>query len=124
MKYLLDTHVILWWFDDPEKLSREAREVISLGDRDVYVSSVSVWEIVIKRSLGKLHVPEKIFDLIEEKFYELPVTSKHARSLDKIPHSHSDPFDRLLIAQAISENFMLITRDKNLNKYDIPIIRA
>jgi PIN domain nuclease of toxin-antitoxin system len=124
MTYLLDTHVLLWWFDNPKLLSREARDVISDAQTLVHVSSVSAWEIVIKKSLGKLKVSDRIFFLIEENFTELPVTIAHAQELAALPPHHADPFDRLLIAQARYEEATLITRDKQFEKYGIPLINA
>ena len=125
MIYLLDTHVLLWWFDNPEKLSSEARAVIRNGRSLVFVSSVSAWEIVIKKSLGKLAVSDRIFSLIkEERFTELPVTIAHTQTLEKLPLHHSDPFDRLLIAQAISEKATLISRDMIFKKYSPSLIIA
>jgi len=125
MTYLLDTHVLLCWFDNPKRLSHEARDVISDARALVYFSSVSAWEIVIKKSLGKLKVSNRLFSLIEEEsFTELPVTIAHAQELETLPLHHADPFDRLLIAQARYEKVSLITRDKQFEKYGIPLIRA
>ena len=104
MTYILDTHILLWWFTDPSKLSPKAQMIIEDRNKLVFVSSVSTWEIIIKKSLGKLEVPSKIFSLIEkESFQELPVTISHTKELEKLPRHHNDPFDRLLIAQAIKE---------------------
>lgn len=115
----------LWWFNDPKQLSSQAREIISDIENIVLVSSVSTWEIVIKKSLGKLQVPDVIFELIDkENFLELPITIAHTKILSKLPRHHEDPFDRLLIAQAILGKAALITRDKVIEKYPITVIRA
>lgn len=125
MKYLIDTHILLWWFQNPSLLSNRAREIISNPNNVVMVSSVSTWEIVIKKSLGKLKAPDKIFDLIiKENFLELPVTINHTRHLQKLKKHHNDPFDHLLIAQAKTENLTLLTRDRKIQKYNLNIIEA
>lgn len=125
MEYLLDTHALLWWFSNTYLLSEESRNIIHDTRNLIFVSSVSTWEIVIKRSLGKLKVPNRVFELIqEEHFYELPISIAHTRALAKLPPYHHDPFDRLLIAQAIAESFTLITRDKVMEKYPLPIVKA
>lgn len=125
MTYLLDTHTLLWWFDNPQRLSSDARTLIGTAASAVFVSSVSTWEIVIKKSLGKLRVPDQIFSLIlEEHFIELPVTIAHTKELEKLPAYHADPFDRLLIAQAKHEKMTLVSRDELFAQYGIPLIRA
>jgi PIN domain nuclease of toxin-antitoxin system len=120
MNFLMDTHATLWWFDDPNILSGEARKIISNKNNSVYVSAVSVWEIVIKRSLGKLEIPDEIFNLIDSEFLEMAVLSIHARKVADLPDYHNDPFDRLLIAQV--ENSIILTRDKMFKRYEIPTI--
>lgn len=125
MEYLLDTHALLWWFSNPRLLSEESRNIIHDTRNLIFVSSVSTWEIVIKRSLGKLKVPNRIFELIqEEHFYELSISIAHTKALATLPDHHHDPFDRLLIAQAITEDFTLITRDKVMKKYALSIVEA
>lgn len=125
MTYILDTHVLLWWLDDPKLLSKETQNILHDISNIIYVSSVSTWEIVIKQSLGKLKVPRQIFDVIDkESFFELPISIKHTKCLSTLPDYHRDPFDRLLIAQAIIEKSTLITSDKMIAKYSIPIIKA
>lgn len=122
---LLDTHVLLLWFDNPHRLSSEARTLIGTAANAIFVSSVSTWEIIIKKSLGKLRIPDHIFTLItEEHFIELPVTIAHTRALEKLPAHHADPFDRLLIGQAKHEHMTMITRDAVFAQYGIPLIRA
>ena len=125
MLYLLDTHTLLWWFADPSRLLAKTREVIAEPTNAVMISSVSTWEIVIKKALGKLEVSSKIFDLInEESFSELPVTIAHTRQLAALPSLHQDPFDRLLIAQAVNEKATIITRDKVFEKYPVLLLKA
>jgi len=124
--YLLDTHVLLWWLDDPALLSQGARSAIVEPDNRVIVSIASVWEIAIKTTLGKLEVPEDLAEMIEDSGFELlSITYSHAWAVKELPlEHHKDPFDRLLVAQAKVEGLTLITRDENLKQYGIPIIEA
>lgn len=125
MTYLLDTHVLIWWFLEPKYLNKNTQSIISNIKNTIYVSSASTWEMIIKISLGKLKVSPKIFNLIkEEHFLELPISISHTLELSKLPKYHNDPFDRLLIAQAKLENCTLITKDQNIKKYDISWIDA
>jgi len=125
MSYILDTHVLLWWLDDPKLLSLEAQKIIHDSTNLVYISSVSTWEIVIKQSLGKLEVPKNIFAVIKKaNFFELPISIEHTKCLSTLQDYHKDPFDRLLIAQAIVEKSTLITSDKMIAKYPIPTVHA
>lgn len=118
MRLLLDTHIFLWWVKGDKKLSKTAKEKIQEAE-EVYISSASVWEIAIKTRLGKISGDVDV--LIEEiqgsYFRELPVTSRHAAATLKIPDVHRDPFDRILIAQAISEPLVFLTSDSTLTKY-------
>jgi len=118
MRILLDTHIYLWCLKDDRKLSHTARSLISQAT-EVYVSSVSIWEASIKARLGKLDV--NINELVEaitlSGFLELPLTAKHTIKLDQLPDLHRDPFDRILIAQAISEPLKFVTCDAKLKAY-------
>lgn len=125
MKVLLDTQVLLWWFVDSSVLCSASRELITDMRNTVYVSAVSLWEIAIKRSLGKLDVPDGLPDLLErECFMELSVQSRHAWHIHTLPHHHRDPFDRLLIAQAKLEHLPIMTRDAMFSRYDIDLLEA
>jgi PIN domain nuclease of toxin-antitoxin system len=123
MRILLDTHIFCWSFYEPERLSRKAFKVIR-GAAEVFVSSASIWEIAIKVRLGKMNAdPKEIFDQIEANdFHELPVLAKHALLVAGLPMHHSDPFDRLLIAQAMSEPLWLVTADAQLRQYSDLVI--
>lgn len=118
MRLLLDTHIFLWCVKGDKKLLKPAKEKIKEAD-EVYVSSASIWEIAIKMRLGK--ISGNLDALIEEiqgsHFLELPVTARHAAATLKMPDIHRDPFDRILIAQAISEPLMFLTADATLQKY-------
>lgn len=118
MQVLLDTHLFIWWLKDDSQLSKRARKIITNAD-SVYVSSVSIWEAGIKIQLRKLEA--NIKDLIEsiesEGFLELPLRAKQIAALKELPPLHRDPFDRMLVAQAISEPLRFLTSDEILKNY-------
>lgn len=118
MKLLLDTHVFLWFLADSPKLTKKARAKILAAD-DVFVSAASIWEATIKSALGKLDaVPEDLVEGIEASgFLELPVRARHAARVNRLSREHRDPFDRLLLAQAIDEPLRLLTADDALVPY-------
>lgn len=118
MKLLLDTHVVLWWLDDPSQVSAAARAEISDPRNVVLVSAVTAWEIAIKRRLGKLSAPDDFEHAIASAgFGELAVTVAHALLTEMLPDHHRDPFDRLLVAQARHEGCALISRDPLIRQY-------
>jgi PIN domain nuclease of toxin-antitoxin system len=118
MRLLLDTHVFLWCVNNDRRLTKAARALLA-GATEIYVSSASVWEAAIKAKLGKLEadVDALVSAIADSGFLELPVTAKHAAAVGKLPDVHSDPFDRLLIAQALSEPLRFLTADKLLCRY-------
>ena len=123
MTLLLDTHVLLWWLDDPHLHSPSARQAIGDGTNTVIVSAVVIWEIAIKRALGKLDAPDDLqAALTANRFVPLPITIKHALAVQTLPDHHRDPFDRLLVAQALHEDFTLVSRDSFVIRYGIPHI--
>jgi len=125
MRLLLDTHVLLWWLDDPSRLSTAARSAISEGMNQVFVSAAVAWEITIKKALGKLAAPDDLEEVIEEeRFQPMPVTISHALAVASLPRIHEDPFDRILLAQAKAEGLTLVTRDAFQKKYGLPLIEA
>jgi PIN domain nuclease of toxin-antitoxin system len=120
---LLDTHALLWSVGDTERLSSTARDVLSAGVVPAYVSAASVWEIAIKRASGKLKAPDDLLEQVAAaRFSELGVTFKHAVLAGALPLHHSDPFDRMLVAQAQSEKLTLVTSDAKLAAYDVPVL--
>ena len=124
MKLLLDTNVVLWWQGDLGRLGERVRMAIRSAD-EVYVSAASAWEAEIKRSLGKLAFPQSFSTILEfNNFKELPVTLEHAAATSALPHHHRDPFDRMLIAQASVEGCTLVTADRRLAVYGLPLILA
>jgi PIN domain nuclease of toxin-antitoxin system len=118
MRLLLDTHVYLWSLMDDRKLTKAARKLILEAD-EVYVSSASIWEASIKVDLGKLEadVDMLVSEIPASGFLELPVRAIHAATVRHLPDIHRDPFDRLLVAQAMSEPLRLVTSDGHLSKY-------
>lgn len=114
---LLDTHVALWWLDEDPSLLRRARPLIESADR-VYVSTASLWEIAIKVSIGKLKVPDGLPQMFVDSGFEvLAISADHSWEVRRLNLYHSDPFDRLLVAQANCEGLKLITADRKLTAY-------
>ncbi|MEI6208862.1 MAG: type II toxin-antitoxin system VapC family toxin [Desulfuromonadales bacterium] len=123
MKLLLDTHIYLWWLEDSPMLSASARKMIVTAEK-VYISSASLWESAIKTGIGKLDVnqEELVAGIVESGFTELPVRAEHTVALLRLENHHKDPFDRMLIAQALSEPLHLLTADSILTRYSALVI--
>jgi len=118
LRLLLDTHIVLWWLNGDPLLSASATALIRESENIVFVSAVSLWEIWLKHSLGKLELPEEFEDVLSaESFESLPLTAAHAREVATLPWHHRDPFDRMLLAQARAENLTLLTADSALAAY-------
>lgn len=123
MRALLDTNVLLWWLKEPDRLSREQYNTIADDRHDIAVSAVSVAEIAIKTSIGKLTGIEGITEWIARQgFRELPFANRHALVLADLPLHHRDPFDRMLVAQCIADDLVLLTADRRLTAYSITTI--
>ena len=124
-RLLLDTHTVLWWLTDPEKLHRDAFQSIESEQNEVFVSSVSVWEIAVKRALGRLKAPDNLEAAVtDQDFIPLHLTFLHAERAGALPPHHGDPFDRMLIAQAQVEGLILVTRDIRISRYGIRTMGA
>lgn len=124
-KILLDTHVLLWWTENPKLLSKQALETIKDIDNQIFVSHVTAWEFHIKQTLGKLSLPASYEDMmLRAGFSQLPITLSHINMLKSLPLIHNDPFDRLLIGQALVENLTIITRDVDMMKYHVSILKT
>ena len=124
MRYLLDTHTLLWIVDDDPKLGHEARIIYLNDENEIFVSIASIWEIAIKSSLGKLEIPGMLSDFVKEhirgnKIDIMPIELNHLCQLENLPYFHRDPFDRLVIAQAISENIPILGIDKAFDNYPV-----
>ncbi|MEI9949726.1 MAG: type II toxin-antitoxin system VapC family toxin [Pseudomonadota bacterium] len=129
MKLLLDTQVVLWAATIPDELRTEARDLIEDGTQDVLVSVVSAWEIALKQSLGKLELPSAaerwLPEVLRRSGFELAeVGFAAALKVRALPWHHRDPFDRLLVAQALEEGYTLVTRNEALSAYGVPILTA
>ena len=125
MNLLLDTHVLLWWLNNPSRLSKAARKAIGDGGNQVYVSAAVVWEIAIKKAIGKLDAPDDLENVLQaNRFQPLPITVRHAMGILVLPDHHRDPFDRILIAQALIEGFMLVSFDPQIAKYPVSMLLA
>jgi len=118
MRLLLDTHLFLWWIKGDRKLSKAVKSKIEAAS-DVYISSASIWESVIKIKLKKLDadVNQVVEAISASGFIELPITAVHAAAVANLPDLHRDPFNRILVAQAISEPLTFLTVDKQLKNY-------
>ena len=118
--YLIDTHILLWWLSNDKKLVKKIRDLIANPDNQILVSAVTVWEIVIKKSLNKLKAPDNLKEiLLANDFKLLPMNLEHALYIEYLPPIHHDPFDRLLIAQSIVENVVFVTADKIIPQYHL-----
>lgn len=115
---LIDTQIFLWFSADT--LEENIKEILLDPDRTIYLSVVSVWEIIIKNQIGKLKVPKNIDEAIEKsQFKILPINIEHVLRLKKLKSVHKDPFDRMLISQALTENLTLVTTDNKIRKYKV-----
>lgn len=122
MRLLLDTHVVLWWRADSPRLGRAVRRTIAEAEI-AWVSAVSGWEVAIKQSLGKLRLAESFVSMVKaSEFEEIALTLRHAEQLLALPHHHTDPFDRMLIAQAQVEGVTIVTHDRKFEPYNVPIV--
>jgi PIN domain nuclease of toxin-antitoxin system len=124
MRLLLDTHVFLWWVDDATELSRRARRVIAAPENECFLSLGSCWELAIKLSLGKLKLRQPIAQFIPEQmaanhFVLLELAFAHVARVAALPFHHRDPFDRLLVAQALEEDLAVVTADAVFAKYGV-----
>lgn len=123
MRLLLDTHALLAFLSGDYELSPDALVALERPDASVIGSAVNIWEIAIKRSIGKLDAPDDLIERADEAGAELlPVTPRHALATGELPYHHRDPFDRLLIAQARLENCVIVTGDRAFLAYDVPVV--
>jgi PIN domain nuclease of toxin-antitoxin system len=118
MKILLDTHILLWWLMDDPALSARARDLIADRENTLFVSAVSLWEIRLKQSLGRIELPADFDEILAgESFEPLPLAAVHTPLLADLPWIHPDPFDRMLIAQARAMKFQFLTADSVCRDY-------
>lgn len=126
MKLLLDTHCWLWWLSEPQKLTPSMQQAIANSEHELFLSVASIWEIAIKVAIGKLTIPQPLTKLVAEQLpidgiNTLDIKTIHALKIEELPAYHRDPFDRILIAQAICENLTIITRDRVFANYPVSL---
>jgi len=123
MRYLLDTHAVIWYFQSSADLPKKIKNIIELSENDMYICSISLWEIAIKVSIGKLNLGftfnEMVNDIKSRNFNILQIEDKYLNGLFSLPSIHKDPFDRLIISTALAEDLTIITVDENIQKYDV-----
>ncbi len=123
MSLLLDSHALLWALHAPEKMAPQSVEAIRDRRRPVYFSAVSVWELELKANSGKIELPEDwVSAAMDAGFLELPVKSAEARASVRLPWHHRDPFDRLLVAQAMEHGLRIATRDALIAQYGVAVL--
>ena len=127
MKYLLDTMVWLWSVGSTDKIGKAGLEILTSGDQEVYFSAASSWELAIKAKLGKFRLPEEPVKYVPKRLAEqgirsLSVTQNHSLKVYDLAFHHHDPFDRLIIAQALSEGLVILTSDRVFEKYPIDVV--
>lgn len=123
--YLLDTHIMLWWLSDPERIAPEAQQIIAERSNHIYISSASFWELAIKESIGRIKIPNTLLETLDkEGFKSLEITAADALAVSDLPFIHKDPFDRMLVTQAKRYDCTLITHDKTLQEYPVQILLA
>jgi PIN domain nuclease of toxin-antitoxin system len=121
---LLDTHIVIWWLTDDPTLSEDVKSTLD-HEPDVYISPATLWEVAIKQAIGKLREPADLPERIRDSgFRELPITFAHAIAADRLPPIHRDPLDRMLVAQARCEDLTLVTRDADIQKYEVSLLAA
>ncbi len=123
MKVLLDTHILLWWLAEDPALPTAARDAIAGADTTVLVSAATAWEIAIKKAAGRLDAPDDLLDALDvNSFDTLAITAAHALDAGALPAHHTDPFDRMLIAQARAEELTLVSVDRRFADYDVDLL--
>lgn len=126
MKLLADTHAFLWFVAGDARLSVAARRAMEDSDNEWWVSAASVWEMSIKASLGRLTLPSSVRDYVSDKVRHglrvLSIDWPHAADVERLPFHHRDPFDRLIVAQALVEDLSLVSRDSTFRKYGVRVI--
>lgn len=125
MQYLIDTHVILWWFTSPEKIKNKAQKIIQDKSNRIFISSASFWEMAIKKSLGRLTLPHNLLEAVaSENFKILPIMPEDGLGVADLPLLHSDPFDRILVIQAKLNDLIIITSDSKISEYPVITVKA
>ncbi len=125
MRLLLDTNVLLWWGREPARLKLSARQALETQHAELWMSPISPWEAAVKGTLGKLDINPDAFVLARERgVKELVITCAHGTAAGSLPLLHRDPFDRMLVAQAQLEGLSIVTRDRDISRYDVHVLEA
>jgi len=129
MRYLLDTHVMIWVLQEPAQLSTRVCNILAEAETGVLVSAASLWEAAIKQAVGKMKLPAPAsewlpYALERMRIDVLDITGRHALTAGSLPRLHGDPFDRMLVAQAVMEKLTLVTRDKAIRRYEVKTLEA
>lgn len=125
MRLLLDSHVLIWWAAFPGRLRSTTRAAIRAPENEVFLSAASTWELGLKVARGKLRLPAGFAEqMLGQGFGELWISVAHTTRAAELPPLHMDPFDRLLIAQALAEGLVLVTADREIARYDVPVMEA
>jgi PIN domain nuclease of toxin-antitoxin system len=123
VRLLVDTHAALWLLDEDKRLSRSAEEALTRPSNEVLLSAAVVWEVAIKRSLGKLDAPDGFAEvLLNGGAAPLAISLEHAQAVHSLPWHHRDPFDRMVVAQASLEDAAIVSGDERLGAYDVPVV--
>ena len=122
MRYLLDTHILLWARAAPDNLSRDVLAILQSADSELYVSVATLWECAIKTAIGKLEVPANFYRIVASDYQIVSVEVAHLEAYAQLPMHHRDPFDRMLIVQAQLGSLVLLTQDRNIGRYDVSTI--
>ncbi len=123
MKIIIDTHIFLWALADPDKIEKKRLKQLKLLSNTIYVSSITVTELMIKSSIGKLNIDFNVIEMIEKSgFEQLDFTADDALGLKEMPFHHKDPFDRMLIAQAQANNYYIMSEDSKFSNYECKLI--
>lgn len=125
MRLLLDTHVLVWTLNETDRLSGHAKRAIEDSKNDVFVSVVSPWELAVKGPRQGLHIPDDLpVQLDRQRFEVLPVLLRHTQPIESMPRHHGDPFDRMLVAQAVTDGLTIVTADRKLTNYQVSLMPA
>ena len=125
MRLLLDTHTMLWTLFERDRLSTKARAAIEAEENEIFVSVVSPWELAIKRSHRPIEVADEVIPSLQRQRFEiLPVLLRHTIAIEGMPYHHRDPFDRMLVAQAVTDGMTIVTSDRKLRRYSVSLMPA
>jgi len=124
LRLLLDSHIFVWWSAGDQRLGPRAEKMLLAPDVELFISAASWWELAVKQAIGKLrlNIPETRRSLEQRGVTGIPVTIAHAEQAGALPALHGDPFDHMLVAQALCEGLVLLTRDKSLKRYGTPVL--